>query len=85
MLERPEADRAALVGRLYRSEGGKSLAEILADVESDPDDLVRLRLIGALHRVLDRGATHTVGRDVLRRVLAAEGITRTVTYPVLGL
>jgi hypothetical protein len=28
------------------------LAEVLADVESDPDDLTRLRLIAALREVL---------------------------------
>jgi hypothetical protein len=28
------------------------LAELLVDVEADPDDLVRLRLIGALRQVL---------------------------------
>jgi len=50
VLERPEPERAALIGRLYAR--GESLAEVLADVESDPDDIVRLRLIGALREVL---------------------------------
>jgi hypothetical protein len=52
VLQRPEADRAALIGRLYQREDAQAIAEILLDVESDPDDLVRLRLIGALEAVL---------------------------------
>jgi hypothetical protein len=48
VLELPEAERAALVGQLHGSERG----QVLADVESDPDDLVRLRLIAALREVL---------------------------------
>lgn len=43
VLGLPEADRAAAIGALYRSERGQVLAELLADVETDPDDLVRLR------------------------------------------
>ena len=31
---------------------GHTLAELLADIETDPDDLTRLRLIGALREVL---------------------------------
>ena len=50
VLERREPERAALIGRLYAR--GQALAEVLADVEADPDDLVRLRLIGALREVL---------------------------------
>jgi hypothetical protein len=52
VLERPEPERAALIGQLYASDHGQVLAEVLADVETDPDDLVRLRLIGALREVL---------------------------------
>ena len=52
LLERPEPERAALIGRLYASERGQALAEVLADVEGDPDDLTRLRLIAALREVL---------------------------------
>ena len=39
MLERPEPERAALIGGLYAR--GRALAELPADVESVPDDLVR--------------------------------------------
>lgn len=57
MLEWPEPERAALIGGLYASARGQALAEVLADVESDPDDLVRLRLIGALPRGARRRVT----------------------------
>lgn len=43
ILELPEADRATLIGALYRSDRGREMAELLADVEADPDDLVRRR------------------------------------------
>jgi len=52
VLERPEAECAALIGRLYARDDAQALAEMLLDIESDPDDLVRLRLIAALHEVL---------------------------------
>ena len=52
VLEWSEPERAALIGGLYASARGQALAEVLADVETDPDDLVRLRLIGALREVL---------------------------------
>lgn len=51
--------QSALIGQLYRSDRGQALAELLADGETDPDDLVRLRLIVALRRgarVSDNGA-----------------------------
>ena len=50
VLELPEPERAALIGRLYAR--GEVLADVLADIETDPDDLVRLRLIAALREVL---------------------------------
>ena len=52
LLTRPGADRAALIGRLNQRADGQWLAEVLMDVESDPDDIVRLRLIEALQAVL---------------------------------
>jgi hypothetical protein len=52
VLQRPEPGRAALIGRLYQREDARHAAEILMDVETDPDNLVRLRLIGALREVL---------------------------------
>lgn len=48
VLELPEAERATLIGAVYHREGGQVPAELLADVEADPDDLALLRLIGAL-------------------------------------
>jgi hypothetical protein len=52
VLELPETERAALIGQLYASQRGQVLAEILADIEGDPDDLTRLRLIATLREVL---------------------------------
>jgi hypothetical protein len=49
---RAETKRATLVDQLYESERGKMLAELLADIETGPDDLTRLLLIGALREVL---------------------------------
>ena len=40
VLELPETERAALIGQLYASDHER-LAEVLVDVESDPDDLMR--------------------------------------------
>jgi len=51
VLELPQAERAATVGRLYQSERGQVLAELLADIEADPDDIVPLRMIAALRKV----------------------------------
>jgi hypothetical protein len=45
-------DRLAFVARLYQRRDGYALAEVLTDIESDPDDLVRLRLIRGLRSVL---------------------------------
>ena len=39
VLERPESERPTLIGQLYASERGQVLAEVLTDVETDPDDL----------------------------------------------
>ena len=55
VLELPETERATLIGQLYATERGKKLVELLLDVESDPDDLTRLRLIGALREALGEG------------------------------
>jgi len=41
VLEFLDADRAAVIGSLCASERGIVLAELLANVETDPDDLVR--------------------------------------------
>jgi hypothetical protein len=51
VLKRTPDDRAALIGRLYGRPEGRWLAEALMDIEADPDDLVRLRLIAELERM----------------------------------
>jgi hypothetical protein len=56
ILRLPDPDRLAFVARLYQRPGGDALAEVLTDVESDPDDLVRLRLIGGLRALLGTSA-----------------------------
>ena len=43
-------DRAALIGRLYGRPESRQVAELLMDIETDPDDLVRLQLIAELER-----------------------------------
>jgi hypothetical protein len=50
VLQRPEEERAALIGRLYASERGRTAAEILRAYH--PDDVVRLRIIATLQKVL---------------------------------
>jgi hypothetical protein len=52
VLGRSDEDRAELVRRLRGREHGRALADLLVDIGADPDDLVRLRLIGALEAVL---------------------------------
>ena len=51
VLKRSPEDRAALIGRLCGRSDGRWLAEALMDIEEDPDDLVRLRLIAELERM----------------------------------
>jgi hypothetical protein len=48
VLTRPDADRAALIGRLHQRDDTTWLAELFMDIDSDPDDITRLKLIGAL-------------------------------------
>jgi hypothetical protein len=52
VLTRSDADRAALIGRLSLRDDATWLAELLIEIESDPDDLMRLELIGALQAAL---------------------------------
>jgi hypothetical protein len=52
VMMRSDADRAALIGRLQLRKGAAWLAELLIDIESDPDDITRLELIGALRAVV---------------------------------
>jgi AbiU2 len=51
VLKGTPEDRAVLIGRLYARPESRWLAESLRDIEEDPDDLVRLRLISELERV----------------------------------
>jgi hypothetical protein len=46
VLTRPNADRAALIGRLHQREDAEWLAELLIDLEED--EPARLRLVAAL-------------------------------------
>jgi hypothetical protein len=48
VLTRSEEDRAALIGRLSQRDDATWLAELLLDIETDPDDITRLRLIEGL-------------------------------------
>jgi len=43
-----EEDRAALIGRLSQRDDDTALAEMLIEIETDPDDITRLRLIDGL-------------------------------------
>jgi hypothetical protein len=50
VLERSDADRAALIGRLHVRDDAAWLAELLMDLEDDVGEIARLRLIDALRR-----------------------------------
>jgi hypothetical protein len=50
-VTRSDADRAALIGRLPLREDASWLAELLIDIESDPDDITRMELVEGLRRV----------------------------------
>jgi hypothetical protein len=52
VLTRSEADCAELIGRLSQREDAAWLADILIEIESDPDDITRLRISEALRRTL---------------------------------
>jgi hypothetical protein len=51
---RPDADRAALIGRLHAREDARLLAELDIDLEDEPGELVRLKLVDGLRRSLGR-------------------------------
>jgi hypothetical protein len=51
-LTRSDEDRAELIARLHLRADGEWLAELLMDIESDSDGVVRLSLIGALLEAL---------------------------------
>jgi hypothetical protein len=52
VLERSDADRAALIGRLHVREDAGWLAELLMDLEGEEGELARLVLTDALRRSL---------------------------------
>jgi hypothetical protein len=54
ILERSDADRAALIGRLHARDDAEWLAELLIDLEDDVGEIARLRLTEGLRDVLGR-------------------------------
>lgn len=44
VLTRPDADRAALIGRLYACDDARRLAEVLMDLEGDDDLRARFEI-----------------------------------------
>ena len=50
VLERSDADRAGLIGRLHARDDARWLAELLIDLEDDVGEIVRLRLVDGLRR-----------------------------------
>lgn len=53
VLERSDADRAELIGRLHaRDDDATWLAELLIDLEDEVGEIARLRLDDELRRVL---------------------------------
>lgn len=57
VLELPDEERLDLIAHLYQRDDGQALAEILSELELDPDDPTRLRLMGGLQAVLRGGST----------------------------
>jgi hypothetical protein len=52
VLERPDADRAALIARLHAREDATWLAELLMDLEDEVGEVARLRLVDGLRRAV---------------------------------
>ena len=50
VLERSDADRAALIGRLHVRDDAQWLAKLLIDLQDDVGEIARLRLVDALRR-----------------------------------
>ena len=48
VLERPDADRAALIGRLHVRDDAAWLADLLMDLEDEVGEMAWLRLVDAL-------------------------------------
>lgn len=55
VLERSDADRAALIGRLHVRDDAAWLAELLIDLEDDVGEISRIRLVDALRKSLRSG------------------------------
>ena len=53
VLTRSDEDRADVVRRLFAREDARWLAEVLMDIEEEPDDLTRMRLIAELQEALN--------------------------------
>ena len=49
VLERSDADRAALIGRLHVRDDALWLAGLLIDLEDDVGEIARLRMLDALY------------------------------------
>jgi hypothetical protein len=54
VLERSDADRAALIGRLHVRDDARWLAELLVDLEDDVGEIARLQLIYELRHFFSR-------------------------------
>jgi hypothetical protein len=54
-LERPDEERAALIGRSHALDDERWLAELLLDLEDDVREIARLRLVEALRRTIGEG------------------------------
>jgi hypothetical protein len=52
VLERSDADRATLIGRLHAREDARWLAELLIDLEDEVGEMARLRLMDGLRESL---------------------------------
>jgi hypothetical protein len=61
ILEVPEEDRTKPIAHTYLSNEGQGLANVLMDIESNPDGLSRSRLIRGLRSVLSIKASHFPG------------------------
>jgi hypothetical protein len=53
ILERSDAERAALIGRLHVRDDAAWLAELLMDLEDDVGEIARIRLMTSLRSQLE--------------------------------
>ncbi len=52
VLTHSDDDRAAVIGRLHQRDDAAWLADLLIEIEPDPDDITRLQIIEGLRRAL---------------------------------